>query len=63
MGAVDQVARAPRLPRTEVAWDFWHQVAQSERVDELRLRRPAAYMALPVMPEESGERPEQGGDP
>ena len=62
LGAIDQVTRAPRRPRPEVAWDFWQQFAELERLDELRLHRPAAYMALPVVPKERGETPEQAGD-
>ena len=58
---VDQVTRAPRLARAEARWDFWQQFAKRERLDDLRLHRPAAYMALPIAPEDLGEKPEQAG--
>ena len=52
---VDQVTRAPRLPRTVVRWDFWQRFAEWERLEELRLYRPSAYEALPLAPGERGE--------
>ena len=52
---VDQVTRAPRLPRTVVRWDFWQRFAEWERLEELRLYRPSAYEALPSAPGERGE--------
>jgi L-malate glycosyltransferase len=44
---VDQVLRAPARPRHQVAFDFWQQFELSERLEELRMYRPAAYQALP----------------
>jgi len=47
---VDQVrALAPR-PAPQVAWDFWSQFDQAERLEELRQFRPAVYKALPPDP-------------
>jgi glycosyltransferase involved in cell wall biosynthesis len=37
-------------PAPEVAWDFWPQFDQAERLEELRQFRPAAYKALPEAP-------------
>jgi glycosyltransferase involved in cell wall biosynthesis len=34
----------------EVAWDFWAQYDQSERLEELRQFRPALFRALPIDP-------------
>jgi glycosyltransferase involved in cell wall biosynthesis len=44
---VDEVSRAPRPERPEVAFDFWHQVEEAEELEEIRQYRPAAYQALP----------------
>ena len=57
LGVVDQVTRAPRLPRAEIRWDFWQRFAQWERLEELRLYRPSAYKALPFAPGQRGENP------
>ena len=57
LGVVDQVIRAPRLPRAEVRWDFWQRFAEWERLEELRLYRPSVYKALPLAPGERGENP------
>ena len=57
LDVVDQVTRAPRLPRAEVRWDFWQRFAEWERLEELRLSRPSAYKALPFAPGERGENP------
>ena len=57
LGVVDQVTRAPRLQRADVRWDFWQRFAEWERLEELRLYRPAAFKALPVAPGEHGESP------
>ena len=45
--AVDQVLVSPRMPPAPVAWDFWDQFSQAERLEELRLYRPAVFKALP----------------
>ena len=55
LDVVDQVTRAPRLPRAEVRWDFWQRFAEWERLEDLRLYRPSAYKALPLAPGERGE--------
>ena len=46
---VDQTccAAAPR-PAPEVAYDFWPQFEQAERLEELRQFRPAIFRALPA---------------
>ena len=51
-----------------MTFDFWDQVGQAERLEELRLYRPAAYQALPKEPRlaarDSGlEKPESVPDP
>jgi hypothetical protein len=43
---VDQVRRAPRLPRPPIAFDFWEQLDAVEQLEELRVYRPAAFAAL-----------------
>ena len=55
LDVVNQVTRAPRLPRAEVRWDFWQRFAEWERLENLRLYRPSAYKALPLAPGERGE--------
>jgi hypothetical protein len=47
---VDGVLRRPRRPAPEVAFDFWAQFEQFERLEELRQYRPALYKALPEAP-------------
>ncbi len=47
---VDQVRALPPRPAPEVAWDFWAQFDQAERLEELRQFRPAVYRALPLEP-------------
>jgi glycosyltransferase involved in cell wall biosynthesis len=51
---VAQVIAAPRRPQAPVAYDFWRQFALAEELEEIRLRRPAAFRALPISPEEDG---------
>jgi glycosyltransferase involved in cell wall biosynthesis len=54
LGFVDQtLQRAPR-PAPEVAWDFWAQFDQAERLEELRQFRPALFKALPSAPAATG---------
>ena len=43
------LAAGPRQP-PEVAWDFWAQFDQFERLEELRQFRPALFRALPEEP-------------
>ena len=44
---VDDLRRTPPRPAPAVAWDFWAQFDQFERLEELRQFRPALYKALP----------------
>jgi glycosyltransferase involved in cell wall biosynthesis len=44
---VDQVLASPRRPHPEVAFDFWDQLKRREELDELKLHRPAAFIAQP----------------
>ncbi|HET7220887.1 MAG TPA: glycosyltransferase family 4 protein [Vicinamibacterales bacterium] len=54
---VDRVAAAPPRPAPDVAWDFWAQFDQFERLEELRQFRPALFQALPAEPDrDSGPR-------
>jgi L-malate glycosyltransferase len=43
---VDEVKREPPRPAPAVAWDFWAQFDQFERLEELRQFRPALFEAL-----------------
>jgi glycosyltransferase involved in cell wall biosynthesis len=43
---VDQVKNSPRLARPAVAADFWQQVQLAQKLAEIRLHRPAAFLAL-----------------
>jgi hypothetical protein len=47
---VEEVLRGPRRPAHQVAWDFWAQYESAERLEELRMYRPAAFKALPPEP-------------
>jgi hypothetical protein len=47
LGFVAQVLQRPPRPAPEVAFDFWAQFDQFERLEELRQYRPALYRALP----------------
>ncbi|HVC19630.1 MAG TPA: glycosyltransferase family 4 protein [Vicinamibacterales bacterium] len=46
LGLVDRALTAPRRPPVQIAWDFWSQFETVERLEELRLYRPAIYQAL-----------------
>jgi glycosyltransferase involved in cell wall biosynthesis len=48
---VDQALTSPRRPPHEVAFDFWHQFAQADRLKALQVHRPSAFQALPYPPE------------
>jgi L-malate glycosyltransferase len=48
---VDQTLAGPPREAPEVAWDFWQQFDQFERLEEVRQFRPALYRALPVQAE------------
>jgi L-malate glycosyltransferase len=45
---VDQALAAQRHPPTAVAFDFWDQFTQYERLKELQQYRPAIFRALPI---------------
>lgn len=53
LGHLDRMLAAPRRPMPEIAWDFWRQFEEAERLEELRQYRPSAYKALPPAPEAS----------
>ena len=44
---VDRALQHPPRPAPEVAFDFWAQFDQFERLEELRQYRPALFRALP----------------
>jgi L-malate glycosyltransferase len=48
---VTDLLRQPPRAAPEVAFDFWGQFEQFERLEELRQYRPALYRALPEAPE------------
>jgi glycosyltransferase involved in cell wall biosynthesis len=50
LGFVGSVVERPTRPAPEVAFDFWAQFEQFERLEELRQYRPALYKALPKAP-------------
>jgi glycosyltransferase involved in cell wall biosynthesis len=45
---VDRVRTGGPRPAPDVAWDFWAQFDEADRLEELRQFRPAAYRALPA---------------
>ena len=47
---VERLVEGPPRPAPEVAFDFWAQFEQFERLEELRQYRPALYRALPPPP-------------
>ena len=51
---VEQVIAAPRRQPAPVAYDFWRQFKLAQELEEVRLRRPAAFRALPLSPAEDG---------
>jgi glycosyltransferase involved in cell wall biosynthesis len=51
---VAQVAEMPQRPRPAVAFDFWPQFEATERLEYLRVMRPALYKALPAASRASG---------
>ena len=48
---VDRALGSPRRPAPEVAFDFWHQFRDADRLKALRQYRPAAFEALPYPPD------------
>jgi len=63
---VDRVRALGPKPPPEVAWDFWAQFDEADRLEELRLFRPAVYRALPAQQaserSERATRSERAGD-
>jgi glycosyltransferase involved in cell wall biosynthesis len=51
---VDQVLATPQRPRPAVSFDFWPQFESTERLEYLRVMRPALYKALPAAARASG---------
>jgi L-malate glycosyltransferase len=47
IGFVNRIRSCPRAAGARVAFDFWEQFDAAQRLDELRLYRPAIYKALP----------------
>jgi glycosyltransferase involved in cell wall biosynthesis len=45
------VIASPRRPPAPVAYDFWRQFALAEELEEIRLRRPGVFHALPLPPD------------
>jgi L-malate glycosyltransferase len=50
---VDRVLALPPVEAPPVTFDFWHQFELGDRLDEIRVYRPAAYRALPKSPEQA----------
>jgi len=50
LGFVDRILTSPRAPKPNVAFGFWQQFDDAEKLEELRLYRPAAFQALPEAP-------------
>ena len=47
LGFVDRIADSPRRAGPQVAFDFWDQLRAYERLEELRMFRPAIFKGLP----------------
>lgn len=47
---VEQILASPRRGSAHVSYDFWHQFDALEQLQETRMFRPSAYMALPEEP-------------
>ena len=47
LGFVDRIASSPRRAEPHVAFDFWDQLRAYERLEELRMFRPAIFKGLP----------------
>jgi hypothetical protein len=54
LGFVDGLRQRPPRPAPPVAYDFWAQFDQFERLEELRQFRPAVFQALPAPAPEGG---------
>jgi glycosyltransferase involved in cell wall biosynthesis len=59
---MDEMRHAPRRPQPPVVWDFWQQLDQYNRLEEIREYRPAAYRALPPPPLPNPARLEAGDE-
>jgi len=46
LGFVDRIANSPRRAGPRVAFDFWDQLRAYERLEELRMFRPAVFKGL-----------------
>jgi glycosyltransferase involved in cell wall biosynthesis len=51
---VEQVKNSPRAARPHVTPDFWNQVTLSQKLADIRMRRPGAFMALPTRTNHEG---------
>jgi glycosyltransferase involved in cell wall biosynthesis len=51
LGFVERALSAPGPAHPGVTFDFWWQYEQAQRLEELRLYRPALYKALPRRPD------------
>ena len=60
---IDRVLASPRKEHPPVAFDFWDQVELAEELDEIKLHRPSAFLALPPEPGAGGREPGAGPDP
>jgi glycosyltransferase involved in cell wall biosynthesis len=49
MGFVNRLLASPRAAAPRVAFDFWQQFDAAEELEELRLVRPSAYKASPIL--------------
>jgi hypothetical protein len=58
---VEKLLAAGPREAPEVAWDFWAQFDQFERLEELRQFRPSLFRALPVR-DAGGESADAGRD-
>ncbi|HKT80842.1 MAG TPA: glycosyltransferase [Vicinamibacterales bacterium] len=47
MALVDRILSAPRAAAPRIAPDFWHQFDEAQQLEEIRMDRPSAFMALP----------------
>ena len=47
LGFVERIAQSPRRYGPQVAFDFWDQMRAYERLEELRMFRPAVFKGLP----------------
>jgi glycosyltransferase involved in cell wall biosynthesis len=59
---VEQALASPRRPASPVAYDFWRQYRLAQELEEVRMRRPAAFRALPFAPDAGGAVAELGDD-